>query len=130
MGAAPPEHGEGGIGAAAARVGPGAQHGGGHDWAHPGAGEQVGSPGSHEYQDGLAMVGGLGGQLPDPTREGPQRGCGAAGLDVPVAVDPQAGAGSHQLAGRADPEPFPQGFGSGDHQRVQLALGVAGGLDR
>src|SRR5215218_3435656 len=31
----PPEHGEGGIGAAAARMGPGAQHGGGHDRAHP-----------------------------------------------------------------------------------------------
>jgi hypothetical protein len=29
------EHGEGGIGAAAARVGPGAQHGGGHDRADP-----------------------------------------------------------------------------------------------
>ena len=32
--------------------------------------------------------------------------------------------------GRADPEPFPQDLGGGDHQGVQLALGVAGGLDR
>jgi hypothetical protein len=28
------------------------------------------------------------------------------------------------------PKPSTEGIGSGDHERVQLALGVAGGLDR
>src|SRR5215207_6092522 len=32
----------------------------------PGAGEEVGAPGPDQLQDGLAVVGGLGGQLPDP----------------------------------------------------------------
>jgi hypothetical protein len=130
MGAAPAEHGEGGIRAAAARMGPGAQYGGGHDRTHPGAGQQVGSPGPHQPQDGLAVVGSLAGQFPDPTGQAPQGRGGGGGLNVPAGLDAQPGAGSHQLAGRADPEPFPQDVGCGDHQRVQLALGIPGGLDR
>ena len=124
------EHGEGGVGAAAARMRPGAQHGGGHDRAHAGSGEQVGAPGSHQHQDGLTVVGGLGGQFPDPTGQAPQGRGRGGGLNVPAGLDAQPGAGRHQLAGRADPESFPQDVGCGDHQRVQLTLGVAGGLDR
>jgi hypothetical protein len=128
--ARPAEHGEGGVGAAAARMGPGAHHGGGHNRAHSGAGKQVGSPSPHQPQDGLAVVGGLGGQLPDPTGQARQGRSRGRGLNVPAGLDTQPGAGGHELAGRAAPEPFLQDLGCGDDQRVQLALGVAGGLDR
>jgi hypothetical protein len=62
--------------------------------------------------------GGLGGQLPDPTGQAPQghgRG-GGGGLNVPAGLDAQPAAGGHQLAGRTDPEPFPQDLGDGDHK--------------
>jgi hypothetical protein len=74
--------------------------------------------------------GGLGGQLPDPTGQAPQRRRGATGLHIPLGVDSQPGTASHQLSGRASSEPFPQGRWRGDDQGVELALGVAGGLDR
>jgi hypothetical protein len=68
------------------------------------------------------VVGGLAGQLPDPTGYAAQgRGCGG-GLHVPVGVDPQPGAGGHELAGRATPEPFPQDLGGRNDQGVELAL--------
>jgi hypothetical protein len=100
---------------------PGAQHGGGHDRAHPG------SPGPHQPQDGLAVVGGLGGQLPDPTGQAPQGRGRGGGLHVPASLDAQPGAGRHQLSGRADPEPFPHDLRCRNDQGVELALSVAGG---
>ena len=112
----------------AAGLGPGAQHRGGHDRADSLAGEQIGAPGPHQHQDGLA-VGGLAGQLPDPTGQAPQGRGRGGGLQVPAGLDAQPGAGGHELAGRAEPEPFPQDLGCGDDQRAPVALGVAGGLD-
>jgi hypothetical protein len=48
----PAQHGEDGVAGAAARMRPGAQHDGGHDWAHASPGEQVGPPDPHERGDG------------------------------------------------------------------------------
>jgi hypothetical protein len=76
------------------------------------------------------VVGGLAGQLPDPTGQAAQGRGRRGGLNVPVSVDAQPGAGGDELASRAGLEPFPQDLGGSDGQGVELALGIAGGLDR
>ena len=50
------EHGERGVGAEAAGVGPGAEHGGGDDRADAGLVEQVGPPGPHDGPDGASRA--------------------------------------------------------------------------
>jgi hypothetical protein len=61
--------------------------------APPGPGEEIGSPGPHQLQDGLAVVGGLGGQLPDPAGQAPQGRGRGGGLNVPAGLDAQPDAG-------------------------------------
>ena len=114
--------------AAAARMGPGAQHRGGHDRAHPGPGEQVG----RQARTSAIAACGRRPRRSAPGSDGPSSARWRRWWrsQRPSGLDAQPGAGGHQLAGRADPEPFSQDVGCGDHQRVQLALGVAGGLDR
>ena len=104
-------------------------HGGGHDRAHAGSGEQVGAPGPHQHQDALAVVGSHAGEFPDPTGQAPQGRGRGGGLDVPAGLDAQPSAGSHQLGGRADPEPFRQELRCRNDQGVELALGIPGSLD-
>jgi hypothetical protein len=76
------------------------------------------------------VVGGLAGQLPDPTGQAPQGGRGGGGLDIPIGVNAQPGTSRHQLAGRVGPEPFPYDLRCRNDQGVELALGITGGLDR
>ena len=75
------EVGEGGLVAAAAGVGPGAQHGRGHDRADAGLGEQVGPPGAHDGQDRLLVLGSFLGQGLGTTGQG-QGAAHATGVRV------------------------------------------------
>ncbi len=92
IGATPARHGERGVVAAAAGVGPGAEHDGGDDRADAGLVEQVGSPGPHDRQDRRLVVGGFGLQGAGCAGRG-QRSTQAVvrGLEVPAGVEPQPG---------------------------------------
>jgi hypothetical protein len=85
-GGGPTKHGEGGIAAAAAGMGPGTQDNGGHDRAHAGPAEEVGSPGPDQGGAGLGVLGDLGVQEKEPGQAGavaagaPDRPHPAAGL--------------------------------------------------
>lgn len=54
-------------------VGPGTKHGGGHDWTDTELPEHVRAPGAHEGHDCLLVLGCLGRQRAESTRQGPQR---------------------------------------------------------
>jgi hypothetical protein len=83
------QHGEGGVGAAAAWVGPGAQHDGGHDRAHASPAEQLGPPGSHQGGDGPGVLDDLGLQELDAVGQGAQAGRGGGGLGIPGGLQAQ-----------------------------------------
>jgi hypothetical protein len=83
IGAAPAQHGEGGIGPAATRMGPGTQHHGGHYRAHPGGREQLSVPGPDQRGGGSGVLGGLGIQELDAASQGAPAGCGCDGLGIP-----------------------------------------------
>jgi hypothetical protein len=121
---------EGGIAAAAARMGPGAQHGGGHDRAHARPAEQLRPPGPHQDGNGPGVVGDLGVQELDAAGQGAQAGHGGRGLRIPVSPLAQPPAGADQTGRGQASKPSTEGIGSGEHERSRLALGVAGGLDR
>jgi hypothetical protein len=66
----------------------------------------------------------------DAAGQGAQAGRGGGGLGVPVGVVAQPPAGGDQLGGGHVPQATAEGFWGGGDQRVELSLGVAGGLDR
>jgi hypothetical protein len=90
------QHGEGGVGPAAAGMGPGTPHSGGHDRADAGSGEQVGPPGPDQGGDGPGVLGGLGVEELDAAGQGAQAGRSGGGLGVPVAPLTQPPTGADQ----------------------------------
>jgi hypothetical protein len=102
----------------------------GHDRAHPSSGEQLRVPGPHQDGDGPGVLGDLEVQELDAAGQGPPAGHGGRGLDIPVGPLTQPPAGADQMRRGQAAKPAPEHIRSGDHERVQLALGVAGGLDR
>jgi hypothetical protein len=104
-----------------AGMGPGTQHDGGHDRAYPAAGEQVGPPGPDQGGDGPGVVGGFGVQELDAAGQAAQAGRSGDGLDVPGGLLP---AGGDQPRGGEVAQPSAEGIGGGDHEGVELALGV------
>ena len=59
----------------------------------------------------------------------PQAGRSRGGLGIPGGPLAQPSTGGDELAGGQAPKPPPEHLRSGDHQGVELALGVGGGLD-
>ena len=106
MGAAPIEHGEGGIGAAAAGMGPGAQDNGGHNRAHASPAEQVGSPGPDQGRDGAGVVSDLGVQELDAAGQSAQADRSGGSLDIPggLLTEPPTG-GDQARRGQARQPP-------------------------
>jgi hypothetical protein len=76
------------------------------------------------------VVGDLAVQELDALGQGAQAGCGGGGLRTPVGPLVQSPAGADQAGRGQAAKPAAKGVGGGDHERVQLALGVGGGLDR
>jgi hypothetical protein len=111
-------------------MGPGAQHRCGHDWADARSGEQLRPPGPDQGGDGPGVLGGLVVQELDAAGQGEQAGRGGGGLGVPVAALTQPPAGGDKLGSSQVPQATAEGFWGGGDQRVELSLGVAGGLDR
>jgi hypothetical protein len=62
--------------------------------------------------------------------QGAQAGRGGSRLRVPAGALAQPCAGADQAGSGQAAKPGAEGVGCGDDQRVQLALGVGGGLDR
>jgi hypothetical protein len=123
------EHGEGGVVAAAAGVGPGGEHGGGHDRADAGRLEQVRSPGAHDGADGLLVVERFGLQEASAASEVTQHGQGGDDLGVAAAgARAQPGGGGDHGASGLPAEPGAHLLRSGDHQRRQLPLAGGGAL--
>ncbi|HSK90760.1 MAG TPA: hypothetical protein VK875_05560 [Euzebyales bacterium] len=76
------------------------------------------------------MVGDLAVEELDAAGEGAQAGRGGGGLSIHVSPQPESPAGADQAGcGQATPSASER-VRSGDHQGVELALGVGGGLDR
>jgi hypothetical protein len=93
-------------------------------------GEQVRPPGPDQGSDGPGVVGDLDVQEPDAAGQGSQAGRGRDGLGIPGSPQPQPPTGADELAGGQPPKPPAERVRGGDHQGVELALGVGGGLDR
>jgi hypothetical protein len=80
------EHGEGGVRATAASMGPSAQDGGSDDRADSGPTEQVGPPGAHEAGEGMGVLGDLPIQELDPAGQSAQACRSGGGFAVPAAL--------------------------------------------
>ena len=124
------EHGEGGVGWVATRMGPGTEHDGGHHRAHPAAGEQVWPPGADQGGDGPGVLGDLAVEELDAAGQGPQAGRGGGGLRIQVSPQPEPTASADQAGCGPARQPATKRVRSGDDEGVELALGVGGGLDR
>jgi hypothetical protein len=72
----------------------------------------------------------LGVQDVDAAGQGAQAGHGRRGLDIPGGPLPQPCAGADQAGSGQAAKSVAEGIGSGDHQGMELALGVGGRLDR
>jgi hypothetical protein len=92
-------------------------------------GEQLRPPGPDQDGDGPSVVGDLGIQDLDAAGQGAQAGRSRGGLGIPGGPLAQPPTGGDELAGGQAPKPPPERIRSGDHQGVELSLGVGGGLD-
>jgi hypothetical protein len=95
----------------------------------PAAAEQVRPPGSDQQGDGPGVVGDLGVQDLDAAGQGAQTGRGGRGLDIPGGPQPQPPTGGDELSGGQPLKSAAERVRSGDHEGVQLPLGVGAGLD-
>ena len=129
-GGGPTQHGVGGIGAAAAGMGPGTEHDGGHHRTHASGGEQVGPPGPDKGRDGPGVLGDLGVQELDAAGQRTQAGRGGCSLNIPGGPLTEPPAGPDQARRGQATQPPTEAVGSGDHEGVELALAVGGGLNR
>jgi hypothetical protein len=117
--------------AAAARVGPGGEHGGGHDRADPGQLEQVRSPGPHDGADGLLVAERLGLEKADAAGQVALHGQGGDDLDVAAAAArTQGSCGGDHGADGLPAEACAHRLRGGDDHRQQLPLRGGGSLDR
>jgi hypothetical protein len=125
----PSQHGEGGLGAESARMGPADQQLSGGDGADPGLGHQHRGHGRDELaQLGLQLLGvSSGGQDPlGGQAKGPH---GGPVLHRIGGRGDQPDAGAERLAPGPPPQDAAQRFGGGDDQGLELAAGVRPGLD-
>jgi hypothetical protein len=76
------------------------------------------------------VVGDLGVEELDAAVQGAQAGHGGGGLRICVDPLPEPPAGADQAGCGQITQAAAEGVGSGDDQRMQLALGVGGRLDR
>jgi hypothetical protein len=75
------------------------------------------------------VVGDLGVQEVDAAGQGAQAGRSGGGLDIPGGLLPEPPAGGDQSGSGQAAQPSSKGVGGGDHEGVELSLGVGGGLD-
>jgi hypothetical protein len=124
------QHREGGVGAAAASLRPGTQHVGGHDRADAVLAQQVRPPPWTRVVR-ARMCSAISVSRSWMRRASVRRLAAVAVVSLSQSLPwrscPQP---EHQLMGGQLAKPAAERFGDGDHQGVQLALGVAGGLDR
>jgi hypothetical protein len=76
------------------------------------------------------VLGDLAVQHLDAAGQGTQTGHGGGGLDIPGGPLPQPCTGADQARSGQAAKPVAEDVWRGDHQRMQLALRVGGGLDR
>jgi len=109
-------------------AGGGDRGGPGQDWADPAWGGQLRSSGPDEEGAGPGVVGDLAVEEVDAAGHRAQAGRGRDGLGVPGGslAQPSQAVTSWRVG---KPQPPVERSRSGDHQGVELALGVGGGLD-